>query len=59
MIVFPQQSAEKTTGIQIGLDIEQVKKNHQNPQRKIGQPICEGIVFFPFLLSRGRINHRP
>ena len=52
MIVFPQQSAEKTSGIQIGLDIEQIEKNRKNSQRNIAQPICKGIVLFPFLLPR-------
>jgi hypothetical protein len=31
MIVFPQQPAENTSGVKIGLDIEQVKKNNKDP----------------------------
>jgi hypothetical protein len=31
MIVSPQQPAENTSGVKIGLDIEQVKKNNKDP----------------------------
>jgi hypothetical protein len=50
MIMFPQQSTEKASEVQIGLDIKQVKKNYKNPQHKIAEPILEGIVFLLFLL---------
>jgi hypothetical protein len=59
MITSPQQSAEKTSGPQIGLDIEYIKKNDKDPQRKISHPICYGIMFSLFLLLWGRVCHSP
>ena len=49
--MLPQQATEETCRLKIGLDIEQVKEDHENPQPKVGKPVFEWIVFLLFLLS--------
>ena len=58
MVVFPEQSAEETSGVQVGLDVKQVKENHENPQGEISQPILEDVGSL-FLLSCGWVGHSP
>jgi hypothetical protein len=60
MVVFPEQSAEKTSGPEVGLDIEYIQENDENPHSNIEQPVLNGVVLsLLLLLLRHRVGHSP
>ena len=57
-VIFPQEIAQEARKPQTGPNIDEVKNDHHEPNRRIEQPVANGMWFFLFFLLRFlRISH--